>query len=468
MAKEKIEFTIKSENKLSLPKISINSALLNLRNEELEELIPLYSVFLDRDTHLISEVQKRRMQLLSLPYQIESEDKKLIEFIEEYLKTIGFDFLLFELSLAIPYGFSCLDMIYEPIEVAKKAFFAPKRFYNIHPRFFRYQDEKLLLQKDSSNKIDPLTLPQKLLMHFHPSDSGSVADYALMRKLLFVCLIKHAVITSNMNYYENLGVPPVIVQYDSSDEDELKDILKQIQNLRSGSVGIFPKETIITLLEGKGSKPDFLNFIKYCDDSMSSLIVGNVLSGGVQERGSYAMAKVHDERRKDYLQFDAKLLAGTINRFLTLVVSLNFGAAKEFKFVFDTGDETDEELLSRVYLNLANAGYEIPIEHIETTFKIQGITKKEYAPAPAANAREANAKAAKKPITRIDKGLEELNLRDKNISGKLAKILSECDTYEDAYDIIANGYEGEEFAGLEDELTLAIANSGLLALDDKI
>jgi phage gp29-like protein len=468
MAKEKIEFTIKGENRLSLPKISIESALLNLRNEELEELIPLYSVFLDRDTHLISEVQKRRMQLLSLPYAIESDDKKLVEFIESYLKAVGFDLLIFELSLAIPFGFSCLDMVYNSIEIDKRAYFAPVRFNNIHPRFFRYQNEKLLLQQNSSTKIDPLTMPQKLLMHFHPSDSGSIVDYALMRKLLFICLIKHAVITSNMNYYENLGVPPIIVQYDSSDEKEIKDILKQIQNLRSGSAAVFPKDTLITLLEGKGAKPDFLAFIKYCDDTISSMIIGNVLSGNSQDKGSYAMAKVHDERRKDYLQFDAKLLSVTINAFLNLVINLNFGTAKPFRFNFDTGDETDEELLSRVYLNLAQAGYEIPVEHIETVFKIQGITKKEITNYEANRRIETNAKTGNKPLTKIDKGIEDMKVAEKNISLKLAKILEQCGSYEEAYEIIMNEYEGEEFDELEDELTNAIANSGILALDSKV
>jgi phage gp29-like protein len=304
-------------------------------------------------------------------------------------------------------------------------------------------------------------------MHFHPSDSGNITDYALMRKLLFICLIKHAVITSNMNYYENLGVPPIIVQYDSSDEKEIKELLKQIQNLRSGSAAIFPKETLITLLEGKGAKPDFLEFIKYCDNAISSMVIGNVLSGNTQEKGSYAMAKVHDNRRKDYLQFDAKLLSVTINNFLALVVSLNFGTAKPFKFEFDTGDETDEELLSRVYLNLSQAGYEIPVEHIETVFKIQGITKKESV-SYEQNRRELNAKESNKPLTKIDKGIEELKVGENNISIKLAKILRQSGSYEEAYEIIMNEYEGEEFDELEDELTNAIANSGILAMDSKV
>lgn len=94
MAKETIKFEIKSDNRLELPKISLSSALTALRNEDFETLLPLYAVFLDRDGHLISEMGKRRMQLLSIPYYIKSNDKGTQEFLEEYLKGIGFDLLL--------------------------------------------------------------------------------------------------------------------------------------------------------------------------------------------------------------------------------------------------------------------------------------------------------------------------------------------------------------------------------------
>jgi phage gp29-like protein len=466
MPKETIRFEIKSENRLDLPKISILSALNSLRNEELEELLPLYSVFLDRDTHLISEVQKRRIQLLSMPYAIECKDKATKEFLENYLKSIAFDMLIFDISLSVPYGFSCIDMVYAPIEINEKAYFAPSKFYTIHPRYFRVKENKLFIQKSSNEQIDPFNESQKFLTHLHPSDSGDISSFALMRKLLFTCLIKHAVITSNMNYYENLGVPPIIIQYDSSDEKEIIAILKQVQNLRSGSAAVFPKEALITLLEGKGTKADFLSFIQYCDDAMSNLIIGNVLSGNTGDgAGSYALGKVHDDRRKDYLLFDSRLIAATINKFLRDVLSLNFSRITDFKFEFDTGEEINEQLLSQVYLNLTNMGLEIPIEHIEETFKIQGITKK----ATSTNTfeenrrrRELNNIKLSKPLTQIDAGIEQLDINSQNLAKTLEDILSRSSSYEEAYDIILNEYEGKEFDELEDELTNAIANSNLL------
>jgi phage gp29-like protein len=458
--KETIRFEIKSDNKLELPKISLSSALNALRNEDFETLLPLYSVFLDRDGHLTSEFNKRRMQLLSVPYLVESDDKSTQEFLEEYLKNIGFDLLLYSMSLAIPYGFTCLDMVYDSFEVNKKAYFAPKTFYTIHPRYFRYKDGKLLLKQNSSTQIDPLVTPQKFLMHFHPSDSGEIGDYALMRKMLFTCLLKHATITSNMNYYENLGVPPIIIQYDSADKDEIRSILQQVQNLRSGSAGIFPKESLITLLEGKGAKPDFLAFIKYCDETISNLILGNTLSGNVQPSGSYALGKVHDDRRKDYLSFDLRLLSVTVERFLTQVLTLCFAKPASFKFLFDDSDEADEQSLSLVYKNLYDAGFEIPVEHIEKIFKIEGVTKRSIEDM-LPSAKEPNARARSKPLDKIDAGLSELNIPN-NISAKLERILQRCATYEEAYDILLRDYEGAEFDKLEDELTNAIANAKIL------
>lgn len=461
---------VESEQLLELPKINIKKIIDALRSENQDELIALYHLFLQRDLHLSSEILKRRMQVLSVPFFVESEDESVREFLKWYLHEIEVESLIFDLTNAIPYGFSCIDMVYEPIEIQGKSYFAPKKFECIHPRFFRWDVKKRLfeIQKDSNTKINPQEVPEKFFFHIHKSESGSMGDFALMNRVLFTCAMKHAVLSANMQYFESLGIPPVIVQYDSDDEDMLKKILQQMQNLRSNSMGIFPKEALVNLLEGRAGKTEFLSFVQYCDTVISRYVLGNTLSGGEDKGGSYALGKVHDGRRKDFLTFDCRMLEKSLQGFLKRVLGLNLSKNVPFAFKFDTSDETDEKLLSETYKNLSDAGYSIPVEHIEKVFAIQGVEKKETLGGRSEGEekepnqkKERNGQAKKLPLTRLDGGIEEaLEKSPLDIKKTLDFVLAKAESFEEAYDAILE-YEGEDFFALEEGLSEAIANASI-------
>ncbi|MGP1450857.1 MAG: phage portal protein family protein [Wolinella sp.] len=461
MSKKELQNRVPIDNNqlLDVPKIDIKKILAAQRGENHDELIALYHIFLQRDLHLSSEMLKRRIQLLSVPFFIECEDSEIREFLECYLKEISFVNLIFDLSSAIPYGFSCVDMVYSPLELGGKHFYAPLSFEVIHPRFFRWNEtfRRFEISQDSNVRLNPKEMGEKLLFHEHRSDSGDMGDYALMNRLLFTCALKHAAISANMQYFENLGVPPIIVQYDSDDEEMLRRILQQMQNLRGNSAGVFPKDALIQLLEGKAGNADFLAFIEYCDTTISRYILGNTLSGA-KEGGSYALGRVHDGRRKDFLTFDCRLIENSIQNLLKRVVKLNFSRTVPFAFKFDNSDEADEKLLSEIYKNLSDSGFEIPIEHIEKIFSIQGIKK---APENKLSHMEKNSREKRLPLSRLDRGIaHEINRARFDAKAIVDSILKNAESFEDAYDAILE-FDGEEFVKLEEALSHALANSAL-------
>lgn len=444
----------------ALPKVNIKSTLAALANEDISQLIPLYATFLQRDLHLQSEVSNRKTQLASLPYAVTSKDKATQEFLTSYLKSIDFSGFLQELASAIPYGFSCIDLVY----AVKDGTFAPYTFHLIPQRYFEYERKTRILQfrTDSFTKIDPLTDPEKFIVHYHKTDSGELSDYGVMNKVIFTALIKHSVINSNMQYFESLGVPPVIVKIDTSSEDELKSVINQVLSLRSNAIGMFPKEAIIELLEGKASKTDFLDFMRYCDSLISHFVIGSTLSGTKDQTGSYALGVVHDDRRKDVMRLDARLLQKTINDLLQLVLSLNVASPKAFEFAFDIGDEKDEKLLSEVYKNLSDAGFDIPPEHISKMFSIEGVTRKTDSNLKAQNKKEKNTSVSTPFHVEDQAAAIDTKKLEKNIISQLEKVLDGIDNYDDALQVLIETYPDFDFEMLTSMLEEYSAKSTIV------
>lgn len=445
----------------ALPKINIKTVLAAIANEDITDLIPVYTAFLKRDLHLASEMYKRRGQIVSIPYMIKSDDKKTKEILDGYLGTIDFSALLMDLSTAIPYGFSCVDMVYSTLE----GVFAPYEFHLVHQRYFEYErrTRTLSFRESSTNKTDPSMNSDKFILHYHKSDGGELVDYGIMGQIVFTALLKHATINANMQYFETLGVPPVIVKIDSSSEDELKSILNQVMSLRSNSIGMFPQNAVVDLLEGKASKTEFLDFIRYCDSVMSHYIIGATLSGGKDQTGSFALGKVHDERRKDIMRLDARLLQKPINDLLKRILALNTPTPKPFTFTFDIGDETDEKLLSEVYKNLSDAGYDIPPEHISKMFSIEGVKRKSDATPPKAqnkkkrkqkelNTKKANTKTSA-PF-RIEDQAAAVDTKpiERNIKTQMESILESASDYEEAIALLIEAFPDMSFDDLSTEL----------------
>ena len=96
--------------------------------------------------------------------------------------------------------------------------------------------------------------------------------------------------------------------------------------------------------------------------------------------GTQALGKIHNEVRQDILRFDAMLISASLYELIKETLSLNFSNVKPFKFMLDANLEVDENALSEVYERITSMGYEIPLEFMETAFKIKGLKFKSEEP----------------------------------------------------------------------------------------
>ena len=452
-----------------------------LTGQNLQELCQIYELFIRFDTQISSEIKTRRQKIAALPFLLKCENEKQSEFLLDYLNSGDFRLFLFDMTSAIAYGFS----VFIKEWVNDNGKILPKYKFIEHS-FFENDKTRLVFKKTGEKYY--LDETGNTFTYLHPSDTGDFINSSLMYKIVCIAALKMLAINQNMNYFENLAVPPVILNmenYNPDNDEEINNAIDMLLSLRSNSVGVFGKDDVVSLLTGNTDKDSFLNFIRYCDESISKVITGEVLSSNAVQKGTQALGLVHAEQKKVTTEFDALILAGGVKVVVKNILALNFGEIAPFDFAFDTNTETEEEKQISVFKGLYDIGVQVPLEHLEKTFKIDGLTRRNTdGVAPTAEPTTTTAepttarhserseesqsqiqksKTEPKFADDIDKSIAKKSLKGelKDIERFLNSVLKDCDTYEEAYKRICENSGEFEFEALEEALANAFTNAVL-------
>lgn len=437
-----------------------------LTGRNLNQLIKIYDLFLRFDPQISSEISTRKKRVSSFPILFQGSNEIQKDFCDRFFATKTFKNLVFNLSSALAYGFCVLIKNWYKNE---KGEILPDFGY-IPPAFFNFDSEDGLFFRKNAEKIR-VKEQKELFLYIHPSDSGDFISSALMYKIVSIAALKMAVINQNMNYFENLSVPPLIIKTDAADEKTGEEIIRQALSLRSNGVALFSKDDLIDLLGGSANQGQFLDFIKYCDECISKIVSGEVLSSNATEKGTQALGKVHDDIRKISNEFDALFLSSAVSEILKETLNLNFSDVEKFDFGFDTNTEKEEDLQSAVYERITKMGYEIPVEHMQNVFKINGLKFKGETAANKSFISRNKADISMqnpKPIDKIDADVINADLSgiENEIKNSLNAILKECQSYEEAFEKLSGMYKNIHMEELEKVMFKVLENAEIIGASD--
>jgi phage gp29-like protein len=469
----------------------------------LGELSAFYEAALDRDLRVGGDIKELRERCLALEAEITPADPdntksaEIANFAREYLfKRVSFNNLLLDLSSAAAYGFACLDLVWDLIDINGKQYFAPVKFNFVEQKHFNLDEKRALFIRNGGEKIYVADDDPKFLLHYHKSASGDITKCGVLRGVLTAVAAKHFVIAQYMQYAELLGVPPIIAQTTASDPDSINALLDQVLSLRSGSAGVFGREDLITLFNGGANPEFFMRFISYMDSEISHRILGGFSANGT-ESGNRAKETVADLKSDRSAQSAAFFFGDTINALLRRVIDFNFDEAiyPEFAFVF--ADNYDSSVgLQRIQ----SMGLPLSKASLYERFKLTPPKDDEDTLAPispySAQGTEMNGlrdarPAASLPLSRnfitnnaafpqdeIDKYAEfgDFSVEEQEIYEALDNIVKNCKTYREIEEAISEAiYAATDasrpsvtpnlsFAALEARLKKYLANSAILGV----
>lgn len=334
-----------------------------------------YELFRDmeeRNSHLFSEIGKRKGALVSVGWEIQSprnatpEEEKLTEQVREALYTLpNFEQVLKDLLDAIGKGFAPVEMTWDIVD----GLMLPVSFEHRPQTWFvmdRETRSELRLRATGAADGVPLR-PLNWIVHQHRAMSGYLAESSLYRVLTWPFVFSAFSLRDFAEFLEIHGLPIRVGKYPSmATPQEKATLLRAVTEMGHRAAGIMPDQMMFELHEAANASGDpFMNMIEWAERSISKAILGGTLTSQADGKSSTnALGNVHNEVRHDILEGDGRQLASTLlTQLIAPIVHLNFGriAVNRLPFLqFDTKPKEDIAVWSDALPKLVGVGIGVP------------------------------------------------------------------------------------------------------------
>lgn len=299
----------------------------------------LFEQMEEKDAHLFSIANTRRLALTGLDWQVisasemrEGVDRAIAEEAAAYCREVlanveTFDEVLQHLSLAIGRNIAIAEIVWDLVECELRPVdLAAVDFARI---VFDESDRPRILTAEAPRDGVELT-PNKFIVHTPHSVSGHPQRGGLLRVTAMVYLAKNLSLKDWMIFAEVFGMPVRIARYDSTaTEDEKRELLHMLESLGSNAAGIFSRAVELQIVEANRgtSGPPYERLVDFLNREMSKAWLGQTLTTDIAgQSGSVAASRVHEEVRKDILADDIRKEGRTIRRdLLGPMTRLRFG-----------------------------------------------------------------------------------------------------------------------------------------------
>ncbi len=358
---------------------AIKNMLLEAETGDLASQAALFEKMEEKDGELDAHVRTRKSGVSSLKWEIlpagESPDAaNAAAFCRRALAAISnIKQAVFDLMDAVPKGLSVVEIQWET--AARQ--WGPARLMWRPQRWFRFADDgETLLLSDASGRGRELN-PLNFIVHRAKARSGFSARAGLLRSCVRAFIVRHLSWKDWMAFAEVYGMPPRIGRLREGvawDSDEARQLWDAVRALGMDAAAVVREGNQIEVMDTRstGEGEVFQRILERAGREMTLAILGQTLTSGGEQGGSYALGCVHNMVRRDLMESDAHALEETLtDQLLTPVVRLNLGPqapVPRWHFVIEQSHDLVE--LAGTIKTLAEAGLHIPAKWVYQRFGI--------------------------------------------------------------------------------------------------
>ena len=299
----------------------------------------LFEEMEEKDAHLYSVANTRRLALTGLQWQVVSAadvypgvNRGLADEAAAYCREVlsrleSFDEALQHLALAVGRNISIAELVWETVSgELSLADICPVDFTRIV--FDELGRARILTEGEPIDGVE-LT-PNKFVVHTPHSVSGYPSRGGLLRVTAMVYLGKNLALKDWLIFAEVFGMPVRVARYEpSATPDEKRELLEMLESLGSNAVGVFSRAVDLQIVEAnRGSAgPPYEHLVDFLNREMSKAWLGQTLTTETPgTKGTFTAARVHEEVRGDIRADDIRKEGRTIRRdILTPLTRLKFG-----------------------------------------------------------------------------------------------------------------------------------------------
>ncbi len=336
----------------------------------------------EKDTHLFSELQKRRLCMKSVPWKLvpprnaSAAEKRDTDMLQELLEDMTFlPDTFFDMSDAILKGFSNSEITWQQEE----KLWVPQAIDFKDPSWFMINrdDRNDIRLRDNTPNGEALN-PFGWIKHIHKTKSGYVSRNGLARILAWPYIFKNFSVRDLAEFNEIYGLPLRVGKYpNGASRTEKSTLLQAVMGIGHNAGGIIPQGMQIEFEEAaKGSEKPFAYMMEFMDKAMSKAILGGTLTSQADGKSSTnALGSVHDEVRGEIRDSDLSQIDSTSTRDIVLPMYM-FNCRSYTKpsrcprLVHDTTEAEDMKLFSDSLPGLVKTGVQIPVNWVHDKLQI--------------------------------------------------------------------------------------------------
>jgi phage gp29-like protein len=366
----------------------------------------LFEQMEEKDAHLYSVANTRRLAITGLPWTIVPAGEapganatsggdtglalEAAGYCERTLRDLdGFEEALAHLSLAVGRNLAVVELVWEAApEGVRLAAVAPIDFARL--AFDDFDQLRILTEAEPIDGIAPP--PDKFIVHTPHASSGHAARGGLLRVTAMAFIAKHFAIKDWLIFAEVFGMPVRIARYQpGAAPEEKRELLDMLRRLGADATGIFSKAVDIDIKQTRvpGETNLYEGLCHYFDREISKAWLGQTLTTDtIRNRASAGAASVHDRVRRDLREDDLRKESHTLRRdLLAPLVRFRFGPEAPVPHFRRVLDQTLEpERLAAVLSTAVNElGLRIPADWAHTALGVPIAAAGEPTVAPVSN-----------------------------------------------------------------------------------
>lgn len=336
----------------------------------------------EKDAHIQSELGKRKLALLSVPWNIvpppraSAEEIRDTEMIEEQLRyATWLSDAIFDAADAILKGFNAQELAWEYFDgqhVITGCEWRDPAWFQTHPD----KRNQLMLRDGSHNGAE--LRPFGWMTHMAKAKSGYLVRRGLIRVLVWPYIFKNYSVRDLAEFLEIYGLPLRLGKYPSgASEKEKLTLLRAVMSIGHNAGGVIPKGMDIEFEKAAdGASDPFMAMIAWAEKSASKAILGGTLTSQADGASSTnALGNVHNEVRSEIRDADLQALQNTLTR--DIVYPLYVLNGKSFKsprrhprFEFDSTEPEDLRDLAYPLRAFVGMDMKIPQQWLHEKTKI--------------------------------------------------------------------------------------------------
>jgi Mu-like prophage protein gp29 len=363
--------------------ITPNRAAQLLRDAERGDLTAQADLAFDmeeKDTHIFSELSKRRLAIQGLEWSIEPpenatpQEKKDAAMLDELLRDAAwFEDGIVDSGDAILKGYSMQEIEWGWLGKMR----VPVALHHRDAGLFNSNPDNLNELRLSDGSYHGLALqPFGWFRHLAKSRTGYVGTHGLVRTLVWPFIFKNYSVRDFAEFLEIYGLPMRVGKYPTGATAREKATLMQaVMDIGRRAGGIIPMGMTLDFQSAADGQADpFLAMIGWAEKSQSKAILGGTLTSDAGEKGARSLGEVHNEVRKEIRNADARQLRRSVNRDIiyplqALNSSRPVDPCRLPSIKFDTGESEDMTAFAEAIPKLA-AGMPIPVSWIQDKLHI--------------------------------------------------------------------------------------------------